>query len=195
MAYVKKKLSEREETVLDHYFDNDFHKMDAMIAAGYKKSTAKDQAARVFNQPLMVAAIAARRKALAKKHEVSQEWVISRLKARADAGRVLAKYKKVDEDGQLYWNFRGATQDELALVQACGVEFAKIGRGKNAIDITKAKVEVVDSHAALMALSRHLGLFNDKLEVSDGMTLAERIQQGRNQAAQEATEPDPGTVH
>ncbi len=191
----REKLTPHQSRAIDAYFENGGKQRDAMRAAGYAESTATNFQVSVFQHPAVVAEIARRRKKLAKKHELTQDWIIERYMQLADAGKTLAKFKKVQEDGTLMWDFTEATEEDLALVSELGVDFYTEGRGPGAIDVKKFKIKTPDVQAALTALSRHLGLFNDSLEVKGD--LAARIQAGRARAF--AVEEDEGveeeTVH
>lgn len=175
-------LRDKHIAAIDAYMLNGYNKKQALITAGYSQSTANLRAGLVFDREDVKEEIEMRRKRLAQRYDLEEDWVIRRLMDRADSGRLLAPYKKVDENGQLYYNFKGAPEDILALVQAIGIEYSKEGRGDEAIEIRKAKVQEPDAQAALMALARHMGMLNDKLEVKGG-DLSDRIQAGRDRAA------------
>ena len=174
-------LNDRQLATVDAYFSNGFIKEQAMLAGGYSKTTARTRPQVCFDNPAVQAEINRRKSDMAKKHELSQEWLVAELMKKATAGETLSKFKKVDGQGQLHWDFTGATTEELSLVKDLGVEFTKMGRGDGAIDVTKFKMKEPDDQAALMALGRHLGFFNDTLTISEG-SLEDRIQAGRNRA-------------
>jgi phage terminase small subunit len=184
-------LTDKRRKAIDVYFENGFMKGEALIAAGYSKKTAKANPQSFFNREDVKVEIARRKVKLAEKHEVTQEFIIGELMKRALSGATLARFKKVQADGSLMWDFSGATEEELALVSDLGVDFIKAGRGKKSIDVTRFRIKEPDAHAALMALARHLGLFNDSLEVTGG-TLADRIREGRGRLAKEG---ELETVH
>jgi hypothetical protein len=120
---------------------------------------------------------------------------VHQFRERAMAGHTLAKFKIIQSDGSLAWDFTGATRTELALVEDMGVEFARTGRGPNAIDVTKFKMKLPDAQAALTSLARHLGFFNDSIEVKG--SLADRIKAAKEQAYQPALDrlAEEETVH
>lgn len=186
------KLTDQQKLMVSNYLANGFKKKKAMLDAGYAEgSTLKPE--RIFGKPTVKAEIERQQNELIKRNEVDADWVISRLRDRADCGNLLAKFKRVDPDGQLFWDFTDATQFELSLVQAVGVEFGRSGRGEGAIDITRSKVELPDAHAALMALARHLGLFDDKLTVQG--SIADSIAEGRAYARKAAMDKEVDSVH
>jgi len=183
-------LTDKQRTAVDEYMINGFNIQAALLAAGYTASSANNSDETWYRNKELQKYLKKRKAIIAEKHQLTEDWVIQRLMQRADSGRLLAKFKKIDEDGQLFWDFTGATDHELALVSAIGMELAKSGRGDGAIDVKRVKVQEADAHAALMALGRHLGIFNDKLEVTGSM--AERIKEAKDYARR-ADEPEETT--
>jgi phage terminase small subunit len=187
--------TEMQMMAINAYFENGFKKNEAMRTAGYAESTCKTFTGKVFSNPVCVAEIERRMAKRAKKHDLSVDWLIKQFMKRALSGEVFAKFRKVAGDGSLYYDFRGATEEELALVQELQVEFMKSGRGKGAIDVTKFRIKEPDVHAALMALGRHMGIFDDRLDITGGDEIS-RIQAGRDRAAKaKSGESDPDTIH
>ena len=194
MPRRKYPLTDKQRIAVDEYMINGFNIKAALLAAGYTASSAHNSSKTWHQSKELQKYLKKKQAAIAEKHKLTEEWVIQRLMHRADSGRLLANFKQIDEDGQLFWDFTGATDHELALVSAIGVELAKSGRGPGAIDVKRVKVQEADAHAALMALGRHLGIFNDKLEVTGSM--AERIKEAKDYARR-ADEPEDTveTVH
>ena len=189
--------TQQQLLMIDAFFTNGFVKKQAMLSAGYSEKTSNIPQL-IFGKPHVAAEIDRRRKKIAKRNELSEDWVVKRLMRRADAGAILAPFKKVDFNGQLYWDFSDATEEELQLVQAIGVEFVTEGRGEAAITVQKVRVQEPDAMAALNALCRHLGLFNDKLEIKG--SLADKIREGRARVNRDNNEDeevsrDTNTIH
>ena len=181
----------RHMLVIDAWFNNGFNKAQAMRDHGYAENTCRQMQGQIFNRPDVKAEIAKRKAKLANRFKLDQDWIVGQLVNRAKAGETLAKFKQVADDGSLFWDFTNASQDELALVEDMGVDFVK---GKDGVNVKKFTIKTPDSHAALMALGKHLGIFTDKLEVSGG-SLIERLQAGRNRLASGEDTPDPETRH
>lgn len=194
MAKRTRRPSEQQMRAIDAYFENGFKKAEAMRTAGYAESTCRSFTGKIFSNPICLAEIERRMAKRAKKHNLSVDWLVKQFMKRATSGEVFAKFRKIAEDGSLYYDFKGATEEELALVQELQVEFMKSGRGKGAIDVTKFKIKEPDVHAALMALGRHMGIFDDKLDITGGDEIT-RIQAGRDRAAKAKIDPDPDTIH
>lgn len=193
MANRNARLTEKQRRAIEAYLTNGNKIGEALRTAGYSEQTVR-QSSTAWFAPRLQEELERRRQEVAKNAKLTPEWVLERLMERADAGRILAEFKRIDEDGQLYWDFTGADKKALALVSAIGVEFIKSGRGKGSIDITKTKVQEPDIGGAIRDLMRHLGMFNDKLEVTGSM--ADRIREARDYARR-AGEPEQSaeTVH
>ena len=163
--------------MVDEYFSNGFDKTKAARSQGYKHPSR--YATVLFQKPEVVAEIERRRALLREKHELTEDWVIERLMAIADSGRVLAKYKKVAPDGTLTWDFTDAPEADLVAINELSVDFYTEGKGNDATQVKKFKVGTSDPKAALDSLCRKLGLFNDKVTVQGEVSLIERLQKGR----------------
>jgi len=187
-------IKEKHKAAINAYIKNGFNKKQALKTAGYSEGTYTFRTAIVFDREDVKAEIKRRLAKISEKHSLSEEWVIERLMDVANGGRVLAKYKKVEEDGSLSWDFTGATDEELSLINELSVDTYTEGRGKNATRVKKFKVKSGDQLGALNQLSRVLGMFNDKVEVTGG-SLTERIQAGRARLGQEKDEDDQETIH
>ncbi len=144
-------------------------KKDAMIEAGYAPKTDPQS---VFGRDEVKHEVARHQEEMAKKYDIGREWVIKRLVDIADSSVTLAKFKKVMKDGQLDWDFTGATLQELALIDELTV-LEKNGA-------FSMKIGVPSRQAALDALCRVLGLNKDKLDLSGSLSLVERLQKGRD---------------
>ena len=177
--YGPNRLTMREHVMVEQYFANGFKKVEAVLAAGYSKRSADKRAYDLFNRPRVKAEIERRMKIVSEKAGIDEEWVIKRLKQIANAGETLARFKKVGEDGMLRWDFTGASDEDLAVVAALDHETVWKGKGKNRVQVLKFKVGTSDIKGALDSLARHLGMFNDKLEVAGEVSLVERLQAGR----------------
>jgi phage terminase small subunit len=185
----KRGLTDQEKVMISAYFENGFEMKNAMLQAGYAESTSDKLSTKIFGRAHVQAEMARRRKRMAKKAELSQDMLIQQLMRRMFSGDTLAKYKKVQPDGSLAWDFTGATAEELALLTELGVDFYTEGRGEGAVVVKKFRVKEPDVQQAIMALARHLGMFNDSLEVKG--SIIERLQAGRARVRQENMKAEP----
>ncbi len=153
---------------------------EAMRAANYADSTCEHQQVRFFQRPKIKKVLNERRYRARKEYKLDEDWVIQRLMRIANAGEILARFKKVDGNGQMSWDFTDASQDDLAVINELTVTSE---RDKDGVLVTKTKIGVSDPKGALDSLCRKLGLFNDKLNLSGGLSLMDRLQAGRKRAA------------
>ncbi len=171
---AQEKLNQRRLLMIDFYLAG-ATKADAMRLAGYSECTATQHQMLVFNHPVVTAEIQRRQELNRKKYELDEDWVIQRLMRIADSGIILAKFKKVQPDGSLDWNFTGATEDDLAAINELTVSYDKEGNKQMKIGSDSPK-------GALDSLCRKLGLFQD-IQINIGeVTLSDRIDRGRERS-------------
>ena len=113
-----RKLSLSRRIVVNAYLSGMTKKM-AMREAGY---SANSDPQTVFGREDVQAEMERLTDRVMRKYEVSREWVTRQLVSIATAGVVLARFKKVTPDGKLDWDFTGATEAELALIDTLSVE-------------------------------------------------------------------------
>ncbi len=153
-------------------------KKASMLEAGYALKTPTSQ---VFCREDVLAEIEREQKVVEEKYEVGRDWVTKQYRAVATAGEVLAKFKRVDPaTGALTWDFRGATEGELALIDDLTVTTTISLAGGRKITM---KVGTPSRLSALDGLCRIHGLNKDSLDITDGLSLVDRIQQGRKRAS------------
>lgn len=181
------RMSDQRLAAVNEYFKNGFNKRQALLKAGYAKTTAHNNSQSVFSRPDVRAEIEKRLEKDRKKYEVDRDFVIQRLARIADGGSILARYKRVNEDGSIYWDFEGATPDDMAVITELTTDEYAEGRGKDAVKIKKFKVAMADPKGALDSLARTLGLFQDKVEVKGDSSLVERLNAGRRRVGSRDT--------
>lgn len=154
-------LQEAQQRFADEYLI-DFNATAAYQRAGYK---ARGQAAHVAASKLLAnekvqAYLAAKRQALLKRTETSQEETLRRLAILALGDR-RALYRA---DGTLK-AMHELTADEAAMIQGLEVVemFAGKGEERKAVGYT-TKVKLVNSLDAVKTLGQHYGLFTQKHE-------------------------------
>jgi phage terminase small subunit len=171
---------ERVRRVVDYYLamPKPSYQEALIRGGGYTKATANSNAHKFFRRPEVVAYLEERRKDLCAKTGVTQEALVQRLKMLAFGD--LSKFIKVNSKGELDYDFTGATEDELRLINELTVDSYKEGRGADARDVKKFKFAKADTLRALELLGRIMGVFKDKTEVSGEVSLVERLQRGRD---------------
>jgi phage terminase small subunit len=148
----------------------------AAIAAGYSEHTANEQASRLL-------AKASTRK-LVDQHLARRA---SRLDLKAD--KIAEELQRIafsnmldyvqPEEGQLRPDFSTLTRDQAAAIQEIRVDTTGgTGDGERK-QIVRTTFKLADKRGALELLGRHVGMFQDKLEVTGLEGLADRLNQAR----------------
>ena len=178
----KRKLTLRQLQAIDNYLSNGGNKSKALRDAGYSAKTAAGCAIQVFRRADFKRELEKRQAKLTAHVELTQEWVTRRLMTLANSNHILAKFKKINDKGELYWDFKGASIEDLAAITELTTEIYMEGRDQDARPVKKIKIGTTDPKAALDSLARTLGMFNDKVTVQGEVSLIERLQRGRNRA-------------
>ena len=160
-------LTEKQRRVVVSYL-NGATKTQACIDAGYSDRSSF----RVFTNPEVIKEIKRRQHSMSTKSGVTADWIIERLKL--IAGADLADLLIINDDGTGYPDLNKLTPGLKAALS--GFESDSFG------DVTKIKVKLSDKLRALEMLARHLGMFNDKLELAGELSLEDRLQAGRDRA-------------
>ena len=157
------KLTPKQMRFVDEWLI-DFNGKQAAIRAGYSAKTAEATAARLLRNVKVQAEIARRQKDLQRRTEVSQERVVKELArvAFADAtDYVQVETRTVEKNDGTELSYQTVTLTETAELSADQrAAIAGIKQGTNGVE-----VKLHDKIKALELLGRHIGMFNDKLEV------------------------------
>ena len=157
------KLTPKQMRFVDEWLI-DFNGKQAAIRAGYSAKTAEVTAAKLLRNVKVQAEIARRQKDLQRRTEVSQERVVKELArvAFADAtDYVQVETRTVEKNDGTELSYQTVTLTETAELSADQrAEIAGIKQGANGVE-----VKLHDKIKALELLGRHIGMFNDKLEV------------------------------
>lgn len=155
--------------------------VEAMVrGGGYTLSTARATGFKFKRRPDVQAMLAERRAVIGQQMGVTTEMLVERLKMIAFSD--LSRFIKITRDGELNYDFTGATETELKLINELTVDKYTEGRGVHAKAVKKFKFAKADTLRAIELLGRILGAFKDKTEVSGEISLVERLQRGREQA-------------
>lgn len=184
---MRDKLTAKQRRFVDEYLV-DFNATQAAIRAGYSAKTARAAAARTLSNVSIRTEIARRQRDLQVRTEVSQDRVVKELMRVAFADMAdyaqVRSYPVVNKDGievvkQLvtFTKTSALTDDQRASV-------ASIKQGVNGIE-----VKLWDKLKALELLGRHIGMFNDKLEVKGAIDIASVLAEARGRVSNRG-EPD-----
>ena len=158
-------LSEKERKVVVGFL-NGLTKHEAVLAAGWGKY-AKTGA--IFDRPAIQDEIRRRQHQMSTKAGVDADWIVSRLKSIADACSV--DLYELDVEGIPRIDLNKLTPDLRRAVTGYSVK--RDG---------KIEISMADKLKALDMLAKHLGMYQDQVNVQGELTLVERLQQGRERA-------------
>lgn len=145
-------LNEKQKRFINEYII-DLNAKQAAIRAGYSPKTAEVQASRLLSLVKVQTEIAKAMEDREKRTGITQDRVLAELSAIAFAKAT--DYVEIDDDGAVKIKATASLTDEQKKA------IAGIKEGANGVE-----VKLVDKTKALEMLSRHLGLFNDKLNVN-----------------------------
>lgn len=145
-------LTEKQKKFIEEYLI-DLNATQAAIRAGYSVKTADQQASRMLTNVKVQQAIAEKMAERSRRTGINQDRVLTEL----------AKIAFVNADdvinAQDATTKEGASRDDLAAIQSIKVK-------KNGEDGVEREIKLADKLKALEMLGRHLGMWNDKLQVS-----------------------------
>ena len=157
------KLPPMQDRFVDEWLI-DFNGTQAAIRAGYSERSARSIAGRLLTKDNIQREISRRQKDLQRRTEVTQERVVKELArvAFADAtDYVQVETRTVEKNDGTELSYQTVTLTETAELSADQrAAIAGIKQGANGVE-----VKLHDKIKALELLGRHIGMFNDKLEV------------------------------
>lgn len=156
------KLTPKQMRFVDEWLI-DFNGKQAAIRAGYSAKTAEATAARLLRNVKVQAEISRRQKDLQRRTEISQERVLRELArvAFADAADYVQVETRIINRGEVKVPIELVVHKETAELSADQrAAIASIKQGAHGVE-----VKLHDKIKALELLGRHIGMFNDKLEV------------------------------
>jgi len=148
------KLTPKQRRFVEEYLI-DLNGTQAAIRAGYSPNTAKEIASENLTKPNIAAAIA---KAMADRSRRTGITVDRVLEEIAKIAFVNAA-DIINVDGSVEWN---AERHDTAAVQSVKVKTIPAEDG----NIVEREVRLYDKAKSLEMLGRHLGLFNDKMQLT-----------------------------
>ena len=150
-----------------------------------------------LTKPDIAAAIEKAKAKRAERTELTSDMVVDELRKIGFAN--MADYMKSTPLGDPYLDFSALTPAQTAALSEVTVEDYVEGRGEDARQVKRVKFKLHDKQAALVALARHLGMFDPKarqppkVEVNIADVRASVLSRlARITAAQNAEAGDPG---
>lgn len=165
------KLTPRQARFVEEYLV-DLNATQAAIRAGYSKKTAQEQGSRLLSNVIVAAAIEAAKGERSKRTEITQDMVLRELaKIGFSDIRKVIKWGEttvradVDDEGkEVERPYHGiALIDSSEIDDDTAAAIAEVSEGRDGL-----KVKLHDKKGALVDIGRHLGMFNDKLDLTSG---------------------------
>lgn len=158
---MNEKLTGKQEMFCQEYII-DFNATQAAIRAGYSEKTAYSIGQENLNKPEIQARIAELKKVRMEKLGITQERVLQEYARIA----FLDISKLYDENGNM---LEPVDMDEDTRRAIGGVEVTKSKDPKNPDEIHK--VRLIDKKGALDSVAKHLGMFEEKINVKGGIDI------------------------
>lgn len=152
---AKRQLSEQRQRFVDEYLI-DLNGTQAAIRAGYSAKTANEQAARLLANVSIQQAISKAMAERSKRTGVNQDRVVLEL---AKLAFVNANDLIDPKDASIR---PSASEEDLACIQSIKVKQSHSSKG----NVTEREIRLNNKMQALELLGKHLGMWNDKLDVN-----------------------------
>lgn len=166
----KRGLTPKQRAFVDEYL-KDMNATQAAARAGYSAKSADKIGAQLLVKTGVSALIAEKVKAREKRTEITQDRVLREYARLA----FLDPAKLFDESGR---PMSIQQMDEDTRRAIVGVDVATVGNADMGVGEV-LKIRLADKKGALDSVARHLGMFNDKLDLNLTGPLAERLARAR----------------
>ena len=150
------KLTPKQKRFCEEYLI-DLNATQAAIRAGYSKKTAYSQGQRLLKNVEVAASIKVKLGERSIRTGITADWVLHQLWNLAN-GNIL-DFITIGRDGLPVVNLSNTTRDQTAALR--GLKATVVASGGVSVDL-----KLADKKAALELLGKHLGMFNQKHEIS-----------------------------
>lgn len=148
------KLNARQQRFVDEYLI-DLNATQAAIRAGYSVKTAQEQGAQLLSKLMVQQAVSEKMAERSKRTGVNQDRIVLEL-----AKIALVKMTDlVDSHGRIKDT---ASEDDLACIESIKYKASESDTGSS----VEREVKLASKLKALELLGKHLGMWNDKLDVN-----------------------------
>ena len=148
------KLTEKQQRFVEEYLI-DLNATQAAIRAGYSAKTAQEQSSRLLSNVMVQQAISEEMAERSKRTGINQDRVVTELARIA----FVKMTDVVDSHGRIR---DGATDDDLACIESIKYKSSESDTGSS----IEREVKISSKLKALELLGKHLGMWNDKLDVN-----------------------------
>lgn len=159
-------LTPKQATFVDEYL-KDLNSTQAAIRAGYSARNAGKIGPELLGKTRIAAAIAERMGEREKRTEITQDRVLLEIARLA----LFDPRKLFNADGSPK-SIQELDDDTAAAI--AGLDVVATGNAEMGVGQVM-KIKIADKNSALEKLARHLGMYNDKLDVNLNLGLAERL--------------------
>jgi len=149
------KLNKKQQLFVDEYLI-DLNATQAAIRAGYSVKTAKEIGSENLSKPNIQEAVAKAMAERSKRTGINQDRIVLEL---AKMAFVNADNLIDPEDASIR---EGASEDDLACIQSVKVKTSVGASGTT----TEREIKLNDKMKALELLGKHLGMWNDKIDLN-----------------------------
>ena len=154
---------------------------EALRQAGYTEASCQSKGHEIFKREDVKALVASRQKRIAKRSDLTPQWVMERLMMIADAN--LGEVLEWDENNTPIMRWESMPPELLYALGGLKVRTYTKGRGKDAIPVTEFEPKFEGKIKALELLARTLGMLQDKVKIEAEDSLIEQLQAGRSRAS------------
>jgi phage terminase small subunit len=163
-------LTPKQARFVDEYL-KDLNATQAAVRAGYSARTAEQQGFQLLQKTSVQEAIAAGQKARERRTGITQDRVLLELARLAffDVRKMLGADGTPKPINDL---------DDDTAAAIAGVKVRRVA-GEDGESVTVIEYKIADKGQALANAMRHLGMFNDKLDLNVTGPLAERLARAR----------------
>lgn len=159
-------LSPKQAKFVEEYLI-DLNATQAAIRAGYSVKTAQEQGSQNLSKLIIQKVLSERMQARAARIEITQDRVLNELAKLA----FLDIRKAFDETGNLK-PIRDLDDETAAAI--AGLDVAELTSDGQVIGTLK-KIKLSDKKGALELIGRHLRMWNDKLDITANVSIADAI--------------------
>lgn len=150
---MARKLTDKQKKFVEEYLI-DLNATQSAIRAGYSPKTANEQGARLLANVSIQEAISKEMAERSRRTGINQDRIVQEL-ARIAFVKIT---DVVDPDGEINTN---ASDDDLACIESYKVEDSDSVNGSS----SKREVKLASKIKALELLGKHVGMWNDKIQV------------------------------
>lgn len=150
---MARKLTDKQKKFVEEYLI-DLNATQSAIRAGYSPKTANEQGARLLANVSIQEAISKAMAERSRRTGINQDRIVQEL-ARIAFVKIT---DVVDSDGEINTN---ASDDDLACIESYKVEDSDSVNGSS----SKREVKLASKIKALELLGKHIGMWNDKIQV------------------------------